>query len=319
MVSVTNNTKNFIECNDTPLVVYGAGVSGYWTGYYLKKCDIDFDCYIDKGIEREGALYGGKPVYHPHRMLEYSGGSLRVIIASAHYEVILADIMWLTRQHDLKILCLIPRYKVADQDLTDINQMLGYFRQYLIRTEIPTIFSTDCSAGVLYSWLGWEIASPTINTAIEHEDLVKLCTRPYHYLSLPLGKIEMSKLHRSTAFPPFGECHPQGIIDDIRVNFGHSNDAEKSKEFWNMMRTRVNLNRVIAVMTEYKGSVPLSVMREFAQLKIEKMFLYIRNPHGVDFPSIVKLPATVFLDRSTVLEDTFDLVGWINGDYKLKQ
>ena len=228
------------------------------------------------------------------------------------------DLMWFAKQHNQEFLCLIPRYwNDVDGTYTyDINQMLAYFRSRLIRTEIPTIFSTDCSGGVLYAWLGWEIASPTINTSMSYEDFLRLCTRPEHYLSLPLEELEWCKLYFPSKVPSRGDCYPQGIIDDIRVQFGHSKDAEKSKELWNMMRTRVNLNRVIAVMTERQGPVPLSIMRKFAQLDMAKFLLYWSHPPGMHFPDIVELPVKGLHDRTVVLEEIFDFVGWINGDHQ---
>ena len=317
MISITNDTKKFMENNDAPLFVYGAGASGWWTGLYLKKCGFDFSCYLDKGIEREGALYGDKPVYQPKKLLEYAGHTVRVIITSIHYEAIMMDLMWSAKRHGLELLCLVPKYRnVTDgKDIYDINQMLAYFRQKLIVTEIPTILATDCNAGLLYAWLGWEIASPTINTDISHEDFLKLCQNPQYYFSLPMEEMEWSKQYLPPYMNPSGECYPQGKIGDIRVQFSHSQDMDKSRELWNLMRERINLKRVIAVITELNSPIPLSIMQRFSELRVEKLLLYRRHAPGLHYPGIVELPRTAFMDRSTVIEDTFDFVGWINGEH----
>ena len=48
MITTTNNVKKFFENETGKIIIYGAGKNGHWVGYYMNKCNIPFECYIDK-------------------------------------------------------------------------------------------------------------------------------------------------------------------------------------------------------------------------------------------------------------------------------
>ena len=136
MIQVTNNVKKFIEKNKGEIIVYGAGNAGYWTGYYLTQCNIDFSAYIDKAVYTEDAICNGRPICAIDKFADYRGGrDIRIIVTPTAYESALTDIIWQSEICGFNALCLVPRYLniTTGEEIYHINKLLSYFRGKLLR------------------------------------------------------------------------------------------------------------------------------------------------------------------------------------------
>ena len=59
-------------------------------------------------------------------------------------------------------------------------------RKRMLGCEIPTIFSCNCTGGVMYHDLGEKFLSPTVNMYMPCEDFIKFCENYEYYLTLEM-------------------------------------------------------------------------------------------------------------------------------------
>ena len=94
MITVTNDTKDFIENQKGEIFIYGAGNSGYWIGYYLNQCGIKFTGYFDRKSYFQNSQCNGRPVFQPQKLKEYEKKSIRVIVSPKAFETVLSDLLF---------------------------------------------------------------------------------------------------------------------------------------------------------------------------------------------------------------------------------
>lgn len=315
MVSVTNNIKDFIENQKEELFIYGAGNSGYWIGYYLNRCGIDFSGYIDSNEKYRGALCQDKPVYQPQKLAEYKGKNLRLIISPRLFEPILSDLLFGERKYGFHALCLVPRFKHfnLEQEIYDINYFLGYFRRLLYKKDVPTIISNDCIAGEIYHLMNMPFLSPTINMVITPNDFLKLCQNPERYFNIEGKGLFYNILPLGTQPEDFKMGIPAMKIDDITVTFAHPNGKSAELiERWNMKRREINWNNMIFVFRANHIAVPGDFIHEFSKLK-EKHLIMTYGENGVIYRNIDQLFLSEYIfGTGRAIENDFDLLGWLN-------
>lgn len=316
MITVTNNMKEFMEKNTGMIILYGAGNSGYWTGYYMNKCNIDFCCYFDKGHQRDKMFMNGKPIFHPSKFVDFQGKPLRIIVTANCYEAILADLLEYDRQYNLSILCLVPKYKSTRTykagEVYNINKMLGYFRRKLFIGDYPTIVCSDCTGGRIYEMMDMIPNSPTVNTGIYPDDFIKICRDPQHYLTQSVKDFFWTVSYFDK------EEYPVGKLDDIFIHFHHFESEEMAIKTWESLKEHINWNRLIFVLSD-AGTIPMSVQKEFDALEAEHLTI-IREHRSV----FINVSASKYLymhdwyfrDEKTVIENHFDLLGWLNKEYE---
>ena len=197
-------------------------------------------------------------------MKEYSGREIRIIVTPKAYESAVSELLWQERRYHFNALCLVPKYVniTTGEEIYNINKLLSYFRGKLLSGETPSIFCNSCLAGRIYELFDRIMISPTINTMLSPEDFLKLCRKPQYYLEQ-----EMSNLYWKRAFgnPGRRSDSPCGRIGDIEVIFKHVASQEGLIERWNMMRKRINWNRIIFILTEQviQPNIPIKVLKEF--------------------------------------------------------
>ncbi|MBP3723130.1 MAG: DUF1919 domain-containing protein [Selenomonadaceae bacterium] len=318
MLQVTNDTKDFIENHKSPIIIYSAGNTAHWTGVFMKKCSVDFLCFLDKSVTKESVYYEGKPLYHPRKLSEFRHQQLRIILPLVQYNEVVTELLFAAQKYDLDLLCLVPRYRriVTKNMCYEINVMLGYFREKLLKCpkdKPPTILSDTCSAGIMYKMLGLPISSPTINVGINSVDFVKLCKNLTKYMEIPMEEIYFG---RSMPAPNGSSVYcPAGKIDDVEILFAHETELEKAKRSWNILRENLNYDDVICVLSDRFGAIPPDVMEEFANLPMRKIFLYYLRPPVFIDKNILVENGNVFHDTYTVIENTFDILGFFNKPY----
>ncbi len=315
MVTVTNNTKDFIENQTEELFMYGAGNSGYWIGHYLNRCGIEFSGYIDSYEKYRGALCQGKPIYQPQKLSEYRGKSIRLIISPRLYETVLSDLLFSERKYGFHALCLVPRYMHFNlhKEVYDINAFLGYFRKRLYGKDTPTIISNDCVGGEIYRLMDMPMLSPTVNTYIAAEDFQKICEEPEKYFSIE-GKDFFYNILPIGDEP--GDCKmrlPAMKIEDITVTFVHTNGrTTELVNRWNMMRKRINWENIIYAFRTTRRASSKDFVQFFSKLP-QKHLLMNYGINGVTYKDMDQLffVEDIFgIDRA--IENDFDLLGWLN-------
>ncbi len=318
MITITNDTKNFIEIQSGEIFVYGAGNAGYWVGYYMNRCKIDFTAYLDQKVFCEDAKYNDKPVFIPHMLKKYTRKSIRIIVTPRNYEKVLADLLWLDHLYEFNALCLVPRFihVSTHEEGYNINKLLSYFRGKLFIGDTPTIISNNCSAGFIYDMIDRVMLSPTINTGIEPNDFIKICKNPNQYFHLNMDEIKWERVYGN---PQIDEDEPVGIIDDVKIQFSHVESTEGLADRWNYMCGKINWNRLIYVACEHDVYLPFSIKneKEFMELKEEHLMIVMRNSAfwGGSGYNKVFMQQNYLASTDSAIENYFDLLGWLNREY----
>lgn len=311
MIQTTNNAKDFFERNTEPIYIYGAGNSGYWVSYYMEKCHIDWEGCIDIGARESDCYMYGKKIVHPSE-LKKCNEKIRIIVAIGQAEDALATLHWYADSN--KILCLVPFYKdqVSQKEKTyDINKMLSYFRNRLLMCEYPTFISNTCSAGFAYKVLGLNFSSPTINTGIRPIDFLKFCKNLSEYM-----EYDMQFSHWTLRQ---GERIPVGKVKDIDILFPHSDNVENSILYWNRLKEAINWNNIIFIMNDNWFNIPYQIAKEFCDFPNKHMLILKSSMYNNDMKGLIYADKNcqTLHDRSVAIEDWFDFLGWVNGEFEI--
>lgn len=310
MMQVTNNAKNFFEKHTSPIYIYGCGNYGKWIASYMQRCHMEFEGFIDKKVSMPNCFLYGKKIIHPDALPALGQTKIRIIIATLKSNEILEKLSWYTE--NINMLCMLPLYKepISDTMKYDINKFLSFFRAKLIPEEIPTIFSDRCTAGIIYRALGKNMISPTINTEISKEDFLKICKNPRYYFEEDMVFGYWTICQFGTKFV--------GKIKDVEVLFGHTEDVSQAISRWNKMRKWINWDNIIYIMTDGRSMIPYQLAKEFCSLKDKHLLLMENNLYiSRELQGGMFVNHKHFHDRNTVIEDWFDLVGWINGEFEI--
>lgn len=323
MIFIEKDLKSFIEDSNDELIIYGAGNAGYWIGYYMNMCKVDFSCYLDKGIKDEGTLFNGKPILSPlNKLKEYSGKRIRIFVSIGEYQSAIYDLLELSQKYDFYARCYIPlAYVITEMTQGDkeekyaINASLGYFRKQQFKGGIPTILSNDCTAGGIYQTLGIPMISPTINVGILGKDFIKLCQNPKHYFDIELDSFEMGRLvFCKDAALSSSDC-PCSRCDDITIYWAHHKPDGRFLERWNIMRKKVNYDNMIFCMSNSRIEISYSEWKQFSMLKQRHLAImwddkYATVINGKDAIIANNNYSIWRMDRA--IENYFDILGWIN-------
>ncbi len=312
MVITTNDTEDFFEKQDGEIYIYGCGQYGYWTGHFMKKCGIDYTAYLDGTIpdKNEELFFYGKRVFHPIKRLKNIKGQIRIIIANSHYAEILKDLLLWHGNEAGRLLCLVPEWEYFGTNIRgpQINMLLAYFRNRLLNIKELSMISNCCVAGLLYEHLGFKnIYSPTINTAINAGDFMKLMKDPKHYLNTPIKNWYRVKY----SWQDGDEITFAGRIDDIEVIFGHSGDSDGDRlvKRWNYMCSQINWDHILFIFGEhYVCHERVWAYEDSFNEKYDYPFLYI-PASGCD-DRIQDTPTRRLIrDKMDVIETYYDLLG----------
>jgi len=317
MIMITNIMKDFIEVQEGPLYVYGAGNNGYHVGCFLNRCEITWSGYIDQKCYPQGTVFHEHPILSKDEFVaRYKGGSpVRLLITPVNYQSILEELLWMDHKHNINAVCLVPVYDALIQqgESYNINKCLAYFRNKLFVGDIPTIISNDCAGGMIYNIMDMLMLSPIVNVGMNPSDFIKFCKNPSYYLDFELD--ENSLYYTKTDFPDSNDKVLSGKIGDITIKFAHMRLNEKPAERWNVMRKKINWKRIIYVIREplpVNGSIPLKVKQEFMKLEGKKLFYSMKSSAYCDGISSFYMPIDLVFIRSTPIETYFDLLEWLN-------
>ncbi len=316
MIKTTNNVKSFIENEQGDIVVYGAGNSGLWVGSFLKKCDIDFLCYVDKNVSDAALFMNDKPVHSLSWLISYSN-PCRIIVTPNCYKEVLTDIIKIDSRFEKQYICLIPEYNsiTEKEEKYNINVMLAYFRRRLLKIELPVFISNNCVAGHIYELTNHLQISPTLNTGISPEDFIKLCFDIRYYLNKPLENIHMERIvYKDTNRI---ENYPAANVGDIKICFVHNYNLYNVEKRWRMLTDRLDYNNICFILSDNIDNIQIDLRRKFAELKNPHYFFRNRCafiPDG-NTDNCIFLPDYIFRWTDRVIENEFDLVDWINHIY----
>lgn len=322
MIQTTNNANVFFKDNGTLTFIYGAGNPGRWVAYYMRKCNMDFEGFIDKAVLAKDCILDNRKIIHPGALSQYGEARLKIIVAIGNPNEALADLHWYAKNSNL--FCLVPLYNDFITTLEcsseyqapfyGINELLSYFRRQLVNRDIPTIISNSCVSGFIYNALGAKMISPTVNTYIKPADFLKICETPREYFSEDM-------VFDHWTYNGYGARRPVCRVKDIEVLIAHSVDAEKSIYIWNKSRKWINWENLIYILDDKFDMISCAVIKKFCELPEKHMCIISRNINMGENMKGIFLTSGLYLNhfhmRDVAIENWFDLVGWINNEFEI--
>lgn len=187
-----------------------------------------------------------------------------------------------------------------------------------------TIISQNCIGGLIYSTLGMEFLSPTINSFIEGEGFVKLVENFEYYMSLKpeFLRVETIKSQNLTT------AYPILILGDINIHCVHYKTPEQAITAWERRKARINYNNIFVIANSWNMKENKSWMQRIDKCKYKSIvFTYSRedlknevmlkgdfwtkDERGIVRPNITDIiPGTC----KRYYEKQIDIIKWLNGE-----
>lgn len=104
-------------------------------------------------------------------------------------------------------------------------------RLNLLKENTPTIISPNCWGGLTYHSLGLRFESPLINMFEDHDDFLKLLSKPEHYLNSELRFVRANDEHPNH--------YPIAALDDIEIHMNHDRTYAEAKKKWDRRQKRI--------------------------------------------------------------------------------
>ena len=136
------------------------------------------------------------------------------------------------------------------------------FRKRLTNKDFSLI-TQNCVGGVIYSTLGMEFSSPTINMFIEDENFVKLVENLEYYMSVPAT----AKQDRYVDPIDNSIVYPKIQIDDIELCCLHYKDCNDAIAAWERRRKRVNLENVFVIANTWNMHDDIRLIERITKTK----------------------------------------------------
>lgn len=187
-----------------------------------------------------------------------------------------------------------------------------------------TIIAQNCIGGVIYSQLGMEFTSPTINMFIEDDNFTKLVDNLPYYMSMkpyPINDEYIDPIDSNIRYPKIG-------IGDIELCCLHYKDCEAAITAWERRKKRVNLNHVFVIGNSWNMHNNYDLIKHLSACKYP---VHIFTTEEMQIPNCQKLPGDNWqIDARGIVRpnitDTvpdsylkyyelfFDYISWLNGD-----
>lgn len=186
-----------------------------------------------------------------------------------------------------------------------------------------TLISQNCVGGVIYSSLGLEFCSPTINMFIPGDSFVKLVDRPEHYFSVtptPVCDEYVDPIDPSIRYPIIA-------VDDVQLHCLHSHSCAEAISDWERRKKRINLSNVFVIANtwNFRGCedqiknllscrYPTVIFTNEQHYHGEQFIVLEESFWQLDQRGILRPNITDFMPHShkRYFEEKFDFVRWLN-------
>lgn len=181
----------------------------------------------------------------------------------------------------------------------------------LLHNKDATIFSCNCTGGVMLHDLGLKFNTPTVNFFFHADDYLKFIMNYEKYINLPVLEV---KYH--------DKSYPVASIGDIKCYLVHYESVEEFKRIWDRRKKRINPDNIYLVWCDRDGFSE-EMLELFAKIEYPKVF-FSHKPYP-EYEFVVYLPE--FSSESQVgtitewsdkygykwFDKHFDYVKWLNG------
>ena len=182
--------------------------------------------------------------------------------------------------------------------------------------ETPSILCSTCIGGMIYSDLGLEFLSPTINLWCTAEDLSKIAEKPEKYFSQDIEFIHNDRRYR------YG--HPVGRIGDAVIYFTHYETDEEAAAKWYERRERFNYDNVY-IITDDNGLSEQGRQR-LIKSKHKRLIIFSAGGSTDEYSFVYKcykngvlgLYSVRGLSGMAAFEKEFDYAAWLSGKSEIR-
>lgn len=321
MVKITKDEQYFFKKYEDserkePLFIYGCTPIGKWMGLLLDECGIEFISYIDKNIKAAGKSFFGHNIINKFQLLEYIDSPVyNIILTVEDTKSVLLD-FWNMDQSKLYNI-LLP--KQFDNGKPNGNLMLAPLRYRLIKNKKITVIANNCSDINIYRYLGIPSSdcSPfTIGgAALWPTDFLKLVENFEYYMHCEL---QIDSWEYRGIVPYDLRVYPSGKLGDIRIYFPHA-EGEKVDHIiqkWEEYKHNIYKEHTFWILSDAQRTIPYAVVKRFSELPVNKCISLTRSMYYLPSINYTANSNQAFFDMDgMIIEDWFDLIGWINGDY----
>ena len=141
-----------------------------------------------------------------------------------------------------------------------------------------TIISNNCCAGVIYSDLGIQFKSPTINLYFNPEEFLIFVKNLKSYIA---GELRDVSETTDKKFPVGKLCPCDTVLPDINIYFMHYKTFEEAYQSWNVRSGRINYENMFFFWEYNKENADISLLQEFDSLPIKKMIFAYEELPGI--------------------------------------
>lgn len=207
-------------------------------------------------------------------------------------------------------------YPIRDKWRSIIRVPKDRYDRSRLKNDNCTIFSNNCTGGVIYHNLGLQFLSPTINLYMEPKDYITFLENPKHFCNSVIMTEE--KTARS---------YPVGNLDGLKIYGVHYDSFKQLKEKWEKRSKRINWENIIVFFIERDGCTHDDLVR-FDKLNYNKIVFTKEEYFDIDSSYIIPnsydeinkcVNNIVGYQSNTSLYrtiDAFDYVNFINGNGK---
>lgn len=186
--------------------------------------------------------------------------------------------------------------------------------EYKYTEKTPSIICSTCIGGLIYSNLGLQFMSPTINLWIYSPDFVKLACNLKEYLASELEFLPPNNKYTNG--------YPVGKLKDIVIHFNHFKTKEEALYKWNERAKRVDFDNLYFI-TDDNGLNHEDILK-MQKVECKRALVFTATPKP-------QFNVTYWLKRYgktgamgeyclrdpdgfREFEKSFDFVKWLNGD-----
>lgn len=191
---------------------------------------------------------------------------------------------------DLIIVMTDTAYLEIEHEIAEMNIYAGVIpckvlsipgfrvKEYLdIKNDIPTYFSINCWAGLLYHRLRLPFRSPIVNMFIREKDYIRFLKNPKTYMETEL------EFKKNGYDEYLSREYPIALCKDIELHMNHYHNFFLAKSKWDERKVRINWKRIIVMMyTEER-----KLAEEFSALPYPRKICFV--PFEVNLDGVYKI------------------------------
>lgn len=311
MVRIIRNVREFFADEKYPYFIYGCTKLGRYTGEFMNRCQMNCCGYLDQYEASWGADYWGIRVFNPRVMIsEFDSPVYNIILTVKDIKSVLLDFWDMDMDKIYNI--LIPPQFASGKYMN--NLLLAPLRNRLLKNKEFTVVSNNCTDRLIYEAVDIprRDRAPFNNSAFCHEDFLKFAMNFEFYIK---QELEFCCYEYQGIMMNRSDVYPVGKLGDIKVHFGHSVEWERVKTTWDKRKKNIHMESMFWIFSDYGSVIKYPIAKAFSGLDLNKCLQLSECMYCLPCVNYAMEKNGTFLDEDSIIEEWFDLLGWLNEEY----